>query len=84
MKKIRYFYNTHTLRYEKLVTPLRVKILRAFGFIAAAIVTAAIIVAIAFQYIDSPKRKNFLRSKMMICAAIIRCCNSSYSNLKKR
>ncbi len=57
MKKIKYFYNTHTLRYEKLITPLRVKLLRVFGFIAAAIVTAFIIVAIAFQYIDSPKEK---------------------------
>ena len=43
MKKIKYYYNTHTLRYEKLETPLRVKLLRVFGFIAAALVTAAII-----------------------------------------
>jgi septal ring factor EnvC (AmiA/AmiB activator) len=57
MKKIKYFYNTHTLRYEKLITPLRVKLLRIFGFIATALVTAGIIVAIAFQYIDSPKEK---------------------------
>jgi len=57
MKKIKYFYNTHTLRYEKLITPLRVKLLRVFGFMAAAVVTAFIIVAIAFEYIDSPKEK---------------------------
>lgn len=57
MKKIKYFFNTHTLRYEKLVTPLRVKLLRVFAFLAAAIVTAATIVVIAFQYIDSPKTK---------------------------
>ena len=43
MKKIKYYYNTNTLRYEKLEIPLRVKLLRVFGFIAAAIVTAAII-----------------------------------------
>jgi Peptidase family M23 len=55
MRKIKYFFNTHTLRYEKLVTPLRVKLLRFFAFLAAAIVTAGIIVFIAFQYIDSPK-----------------------------
>jgi murein DD-endopeptidase MepM/ murein hydrolase activator NlpD len=57
MKKIKYYFNTHTLRYEKLVTPLRVKLLRVFAFFATAIVTAGIIVAIAFQYIDSPKAK---------------------------
>jgi murein DD-endopeptidase MepM/ murein hydrolase activator NlpD len=55
MKKIKYFFNTHTLRYEKLVTPLHVKLLRVFAFFATTIVTAGIIVFIAFQYIDSPK-----------------------------
>ncbi len=44
MKKIKYYYNTHTLRYEKLVTPFRVKLLRIFGFISAALVTSAIII----------------------------------------
>ncbi|MEP7237519.1 MAG: M23 family metallopeptidase [Ferruginibacter sp.] len=46
MKKIKYYYNTHTLRYEKLVTPLRVKLLRVFGFISAALVTSAIVIYI--------------------------------------
>ncbi len=57
MKKIKYYYNTHTLRYEKLVTPLRVQLLRVFGFIATSVVTAGIIVAVAFQYIQSPNEK---------------------------
>ena len=57
MKKIKYFYNPNTLRYEKLETPLRVKLLRALGFVAASLVTALIIVSIAFQYLDSPKEK---------------------------
>lgn len=55
MKKVKYYFNTHSLRFEKLVTPLRVKLLKVFAFIATAIVTAGIIVLIAFQYIDSPK-----------------------------
>lgn len=46
MKKIKYYYNTHTLRYEKLVTPFRVKLLRVFGFISAALVTSAIVIYI--------------------------------------
>ncbi|HEX6334990.1 MAG TPA: M23 family metallopeptidase [Flavisolibacter sp.] len=60
MKKIKYYYNTHTLRYEKLVTPLRVKLLRIFGFLAAALVTAALISYFAFQFVGSPNEK-FLR-----------------------
>lgn len=50
MKKIKYYYNTHTLRYEKLVTPFRVKLLRAFGFISAALVTSAIIIWIYTKF----------------------------------
>ena len=57
MKKIKYYYNTNTLRYEKLVTPLRVKLLRFFGFIAAAFVTAFILVSLAFRFIPSPQAK---------------------------
>ncbi len=57
MKKIKYYYNTSTLRYEKLETPLRVKLLRIFGFVAAALVTAGLISYVAFQFIGSPKEK---------------------------
>src|SRR5882757_6987822 len=62
MKKVKYYYNTHTLRYERLDTPLRVRLLQFIGFIAASIVTGAIIFAIAFRYIDSPKEK-YLRQQ---------------------
>lgn len=57
MKKIKYFYNTHTLRYEKLEVPLRVTLLRVFGFIAAALVTSVIITYFAFQFVGSPSEK---------------------------
>lgn len=57
MKKIKYFYNTQTLRYEKQVVPLRETLLKILAFLSAAIVTGVIIVAIAFRFIDSPKEK---------------------------
>jgi murein DD-endopeptidase MepM/ murein hydrolase activator NlpD len=57
MKKIKYYYNTNTLCYEKLITPLRVKLLRFFGFIAAALVSALILVSVAFRFIPSPEAK---------------------------
>jgi hypothetical protein len=57
MKKIKYFFNTHSLRFEKVEVPLRVRLLQLFGFVAASIVTGVIIVIIMFQYIDSPKEK---------------------------
>ena len=57
MKKIKYHFNTHTLRFDKVEVPLKVRLLQLFGFIAASIVTGVVIVAILFQYIDSPKEK---------------------------
>lgn len=53
MKKIRYFYNTHTLRYEKVVVPLRVKLLRALGFVAATLVTAFLLITLVQRYFPS-------------------------------
>lgn len=61
MKKIKYYYNTNTLRYEKLETPLHVKLLRVLGFISAAIVTSVIIVSIAYRYFPSTKEKALMQ-----------------------
>lgn len=66
MKKIKYYYNTHTLRYEKLETPLRVRLLRIFGFLAAALVTAGIISFIAFQFIGSPNERILQRQNRQL------------------
>lgn len=57
MAKVRFYFNTHTLRYEKLEIPFKVRLLRFFGFMALSIIIASIIVFISFQYIDSPKEK---------------------------
>jgi murein DD-endopeptidase MepM/ murein hydrolase activator NlpD len=61
MKKIKYFYNPNTLRYEKLETPLRVKLLRVLGFLSASIVTALIIVSIAYRLFPSVNEKRLMR-----------------------
>jgi len=66
MKKIKYFYNTNTLRYEKLEVPFRVRLLRFFGFVAAALVTAAFISFIAFQFIGSPKERILQRQNKQL------------------
>jgi murein DD-endopeptidase MepM/ murein hydrolase activator NlpD len=61
MKKIKYFYNANTLRYEKLETPLRVKLLRLLGFLSAAFVTAMILVSLAYKYFPSVNEKRLLQ-----------------------
>ena len=54
MKKIKYFYNTNTLRYEKLVTPLRVKLLRIFGFFSGLLVSSALVIWVYTKFIPKP------------------------------
>ena len=61
MKKIKYYYNTNTLRYEKLETPLRVTLLRVLGFLSAAVVTALILVSLAYKYFPSANEKRLMR-----------------------
>ena len=54
MKKIKYYYNTHTLRYEKLITPLRVKLLRFFAFLSALLVSSAIVIYLYNRFLPKP------------------------------
>ncbi len=54
MKKIKYYYNTHTLRFEKVVTPIRIKLLRLFGFLSSSIVASAIIVYTYIRFFPKP------------------------------
>jgi murein DD-endopeptidase MepM/ murein hydrolase activator NlpD len=61
MKKIKYYYNTNTLRYEKLETPLHTKLLRVLGFISAAIITSVIIVSVAYRYFPSANEKRLMQ-----------------------
>jgi murein DD-endopeptidase MepM/ murein hydrolase activator NlpD len=90
MKKIKYYYNTNSLRYEKLVTPLRVKLLRILGFLAGAIVTALIIVVIAFRVIDSPKEmvmrqeNNRIKEDYRLLNARVKTIQQQMGELEKR
>jgi murein DD-endopeptidase MepM/ murein hydrolase activator NlpD len=56
-RKIKYFYNTHTLSYEKVRTSWAALLLRVFGFLSAAAVFATVIMYFAYRYLDSPKEK---------------------------
>lgn len=90
MKKIKYYYNTHTLRYEKLITPLRVKLLRVFGFIAAAFVTAVLIAFVAFRFIGSPyeqvlrRENNALKEELQQLNERVKAVDQQMAVLEKR
>lgn len=57
MAKIKYFYNPHSLDFEKARFSVRTLVLRVFGFLSASIVAGASLLLVAYYYIDSPKEK---------------------------
>ena len=61
MKKEKFVYNTSTLRYEKVVEPLKVRLLKIFGFVSAVMLAAFIIISVAFTFFPSPKEQSLLR-----------------------
>jgi murein DD-endopeptidase MepM/ murein hydrolase activator NlpD len=83
MKKIKYFYNTHTLRYEKLEVPLRVKLLRVFGFIASALVTSFIILFVGQKYFPSANERQLQQENANLRYSY-RLLNSEVNELNER
>ncbi len=61
MRKEKYFYNIHSLRYEKVTESWRSKILKVISFICAALFTAFIFTLVSHRYFPSPKEKTLLR-----------------------
>ena len=61
MKKEKFVYNRQTLRYEKVVVPMRARLVRVFAFIAGIAVFSSIVVALALHFIDSPKEAQLRR-----------------------
>jgi murein DD-endopeptidase MepM/ murein hydrolase activator NlpD len=57
MAKIKYFYNPHSLDFEKVKTNIGVIVLRVFGFVSATLVAAATVLLILYKYVDSPKER---------------------------
>ncbi len=90
MKKIKYFYNTNTLRYEKLVTPFRVKLLRIFGFVSAALVTSAIIVTLYTRFFpkatdkESQLRYDALKDNYTTISSKVKTLQEQMAELEKR
>ena len=54
MRREKFIYNTHTLRYEKVEESLSTWLLRIFGFICTAVLSAFIITLISHRFFPSP------------------------------
>jgi len=61
MPKVKYHFNTHTLKYDKVVVSWKKRLLRVLGFLSTAVVFASVIVLIAYNFFDSPKEKQLRR-----------------------
>ena len=54
MKKIKYHFNTQTLRFEKIVVPIRIKLLRALGILSGILVASFIIIYLYIRFFPIP------------------------------
>src|SRR5688572_23009185 len=61
MPKVKYHFNTHTLKYDKVVVSWKRRLLRVLGFLSTAVVFASVIVLIAYNFFASPKEKQLRR-----------------------
>jgi hypothetical protein len=57
MARIKYHFNPHTLKYEKVIVGVRKRLLIALGWVATAIVFGALFLWIAYTHFDSPKER---------------------------
>ncbi|MEX2589570.1 MAG: M23 family peptidase, partial [Chitinophagales bacterium] len=68
MKKAKYYYNKHSLRYEKINVPASKRLFRILGFLTTSFVFALLILIVSSYYFDSPEEKELKRelSKMKL------------------
>ena len=61
MSKVKFYYNTKSLKYEKVHIKLWDRLKRVLSVLASGLVFATIIIYIAYTYFDSPKEKQLKR-----------------------
>ena len=61
MRKEKFYFNTQTLQYEKVITPMKTKILRGIGLLCGVFVAALVLVSITYHFFPTPKEEALLR-----------------------
>jgi len=61
MSKVKFYYNTKSLKYEKVQVRVWDRIKKALYFLATGLVFATLTIFIAYSYFDSPKEKKLKR-----------------------
>lgn len=60
MSKEKYFYNKHTLTFEKVRETLRTRVIKVFAFLSAVVVTAILFLSLAYTWFPSPHEKTLI------------------------
>lgn len=61
MPKAKYYFNTESLKFERVVVSFRKRFLRVMGWLATALVFGSIVLLFAYSFLDSPKEKQLKR-----------------------
>jgi murein DD-endopeptidase MepM/ murein hydrolase activator NlpD len=65
-KKEKFIFNAHTLTYERMVEPLKDRIIRIFKLLSTALVTAGLMLAILYKFFPSPREQAIINEKRQI------------------
>jgi murein DD-endopeptidase MepM/ murein hydrolase activator NlpD len=90
MKNTKYIYNKQSGTYEKWKAPLQTKLLKAFAYLSATLVTIACTVWIVYRYVPSPgeqrmkKQQAYLQEQLQILQTEIRKQNTILGSLQQR
>ncbi len=61
MPKAKYYFNTHSLKYERYVVSFKRRFWQVVGWLATALVFSVLIIGLAYEFLDSPKEKQLKR-----------------------
>lgn len=61
MAKTKYYFNTDSLKFERVVVTFRKRLFRVLGWLSTAAVFGTIVLLLAYNFLDSPKEKQLKR-----------------------
>ncbi len=61
MAKTKYYFNTDSLKFERVVVTFRKRFFRVLGWLSTAAVFGSIVLLLAYNFLDSPKEKQLKR-----------------------
>ena len=90
MGKEKFVFNVHTLSYEKVQTSIKQNLIRVFGFLCAAAVTAFLFTLVMHNFFPSPREKTLqqeisvMESEYEKLSEEIKTLNQALGNIKER